>query len=124
MKKEELLKTRPVQIDEVTWESLKYAKQRTHKPIKELIAEFAKNLIQVMATSDLKDCNLEYEVSMFPERTLKVRVMGQSSFVICQMSPEEFHKQERERARERRGMFEETKLSIAEINQKQVNVKE
>ena len=109
-------KTRQLQVDEVTWEGLKYAKQRTHKSIKAILGEFVKNLVQVMATSDVNDCNLEYEVSMFPERTLKVRLTGQSSFVIGAT--------EKELEAETKRHFQEVRLDIAEINDKAIRTTE
>jgi len=106
-----------IMADAITLEQAKYVKQRTHKPINAIIGEFFKNLTQVMATADTNDVNLEYEISMFPERTLTIKVLGQSSFVIGQFSEADLEAERKER-------FDEVKLAIAEHNQKNVVNKE
>lgn len=106
-----------IMADAITLEQAKYVKQRTHKPINAIIAEFFKNLTQIMATSDVNDCNLEYEISLFPERALTIKVLGQSSFKIGSVP-------EKELEAERKLRFQEVALTISEINGKAVKVTE
>jgi hypothetical protein len=102
-------------LDEVTHEEALYVKQRTGKPIRATIAEFYKNLTQIMATFNVNDVNLEYQISAFPERTLTVKLLGQSSFQIGQVPESELERKER---------YAEIALSIAEHNGKSIRTTE
>jgi len=106
----------PVNFDKGTYQAKKFIAKGQGMPISKSERKLTEALLQLVATFDTNPFVLTYEFQLFPDKQLVIKAQGASSFVIGQAK-------EAELEAERKAMFDEVKLDIAEINGKQIKEK-
>jgi len=107
----------PVNFDKKTYQAKKFIAKGQGMPISKSERKLTEALLQLVAMFDTHPFVLTYEFTLFPEKQLIIKAEGTSSFRIGQVSEAELEKERKER-------FDEVKLDIAEINGKNIKVKE
>ena len=106
----------PVNFDKWTYQAKKFIAKGQGMPISKSERKLAEALLQLVTTFDTNPFVLTYEFTLFPEKQLIIKAEGTTSFRIGQVSEAELEK-------ERKAMFDEAKLNIAEIRGKEVREK-
>lgn len=100
----------------MAYQALDFLSRGTGKSRTAIEDELYGVLMQLCSRYNTNPFTLKFEYSLFPEPCIKITSEGTSSFVIGQFNEVELEAQ-------RKQHFEEVKLSIAEINHKQVKEK-
>ena len=107
----------PIQLDKSTYQKIRFISKGQGIPSTDFEKKLTDALMQLCARFDTNPFHLTYEFTLYPEPQLVIKAEGQSTFQIGQVD-------EKELERERKEHFQEVKLSIAEINGKNVKVTE
>lgn len=107
----------PIQLSPSTYEKFRFLSKGQGMATTDFMAKLADQLMQLCVCHDTNAFHIVYQFEVFPEKKLTISTEGASSFVIGQVS-------EAELEAERKSRFDEVKLSIAELNSKNVRVKE
>ena len=98
-------------------EVLRYFREKTGLSEAEILKKITDHLIQLASRHNTAKFNLIFEYSTFPEPQIVIKTQGETSFLVGQLS-------EKELGQLTKKSFQEVRLDIAEINEKDIRTTE
>lgn len=117
----------PVNFDKATYQAKKFIAEGQGKSIAESERKLTAMLLELVAVFNKNPFVITYELQRYPNSQLTIRAEGQSTLTVGSFSKlsEDFSKlPEAEKEKMRKALFDEVKLDIAEIREKEIRLGE
>ncbi|MGA3061456.1 MAG: hypothetical protein ABSD92_13960 [Candidatus Bathyarchaeia archaeon] len=108
----------PVNFDKATYQGKRFYAKGQGKTMAESERKLTEMLIQLVSIFDKNPFVVTYEISHYPDSHLVIRAEGQSTLSVGDFSKIP----EAEKEKLRKALFDEVKLDIATIREKEVKV--